>query len=81
MYNILNFMCDHFGIIITICAPMIYTAPSEMFLMREKHYKGHIQGWAMKIKSFWGHLMLCVAKNKFDSKSLLFHGSGKNCLR
>jgi len=25
-----------------------------MFLMRAKHYKGHIQGWAMKIESFCG---------------------------
>jgi len=22
--------------------------------MRAKHYEGHIQGWALKIESFWG---------------------------
>jgi hypothetical protein len=40
---------------ITICAPMIYTAPCIMFWMRAYPLLGEVGGgWALKFESFLG---------------------------
>jgi hypothetical protein len=44
------------GYIIAIYAPMIYTAPCEMFLMRAEPLQGQVGvgcPWALEIRVFW----------------------------
>ncbi len=45
--------------VLTIYAPMIYTAPCVMFLMRADALRGEVWGWlALEISSFVGPVKL-----------------------
>jgi hypothetical protein len=48
------FPAKHTVCLLAIYAPMIYTAPCVMFLMRADPLRGQVGGgWALEIENFW----------------------------